>query len=209
VTEAPGALRRLGLLARTAPDYLLTAFWGTVGSRVGPPVEIVQAVVVHEGAVLLALRRDLRGWELPGGNVIPGEQQEDALRREVWEETGIEIALEGLVAVYRRVGFLPHRALVWRCRATGGALRPSEETPRVRWWPTGALPPASSPGAASRSPTRSPGSRATRCSSAASARACAPSSAPRASTSRRGCAASSPRHAAARRVAPDTRLRGE
>ena len=140
MSEEGGALRRLGLLARTAPDYLLTGFWGTIGARVGPPVEIVQAAVVRGGEVLLALRRDLRGWELPGGNVIPGEAHEDALRREVLEETGVEIALEGLVAVYRRSGFLPHRALVWRCRATGGALRPSEETPRVRWWPLDALP---------------------------------------------------------------------
>ena len=37
-------------------------------------------------------------------------------------------------------GFRPHTARVFRCRVSGGRLRPSEETPRVAWFPTGALP---------------------------------------------------------------------
>jgi len=135
-----GFLRSFGLLLRTAPDWFLTAFWGLIGSRIGPPVEIVQAVIVREGAVLLARRRDLRGWELPGGNVIPGEDPEDALRREVLEETGVEVRIEALSGVYLRSGFLPHRACVYRCLALGGELRPSDETPQVAWWPLGALP---------------------------------------------------------------------
>jgi 8-oxo-dGTP pyrophosphatase MutT (NUDIX family) len=136
-----GFLRSLGLLLRTAPDWFLTAFWGLVGSRIGPPVEIVQAVIVRDGAVLLGRRRDLRGWELPGGNVMPGEDPEDALRREVLEETGIEVRIEALAGVYLRSGFLPHRACVYRCEPLGGELRPSEETPQVAWWPVASLPP--------------------------------------------------------------------
>jgi 8-oxo-dGTP pyrophosphatase MutT (NUDIX family) len=135
------ALRSLALLARTAPDWLRTAWWGLVGARVGPAVEIVQAVIVREGAVLLALRRDLRGWELPGGNIDPGEVPEAALCREVREETGLELTDLALSGVYRRSGFLPHRARVYRCVAAEGALLPSDETPRLAWWPLAALPP--------------------------------------------------------------------
>jgi ADP-ribose pyrophosphatase YjhB (NUDIX family) len=131
----------LALLARTAPDWALTAWWGLVGARVGPPVEIVQAVIRRDGEVLLALRRDLRGWELPGGNLEAGEAPEAALRREVLEETGLEVTIESLAGVYRRTGFLPHRARVYRCRAAAGTPRPSDETPRVAWWPAAALPP--------------------------------------------------------------------
>ena len=116
-------------------NWFLIAFWGLIGSRVGPPVEIVQAVIVRDGAVLLGRRRDLRGWELPGGNVIPGEDPEDALRREVLEETGVEVRVEALAGVYLRSGFLPHRASVYRCRAERGSARPSDETPQVAWWP--------------------------------------------------------------------------
>ena len=98
-------------------------------------------MIVREGAVLLALRRDLRGWELPGGNIDPGEAPETALRREVLEETGLELSTLALCGVYRRSGFLPHRARVYRCVAAPGALRPSDETPRVAWWPIATLPP--------------------------------------------------------------------
>jgi 8-oxo-dGTP diphosphatase len=61
------------------------------------PVEVAVAVLLrHDGAVLLARRP--RGkvyagyWEFPGGKVEPGEPVARALRREVREELGVEIA---------------------------------------------------------------------------------------------------------------------
>ena len=128
-------------LARMLPVYARTAWWGLVGSRSGPRSrEVVQAVVLDAGRVLLSVRVDLRGWELPGGNPSPGETPQAALVREVREETGIEVAPEVLVGRYHRRGFMPHLARVYRCRPVGGALRPSAETPRVRWWPVETLP---------------------------------------------------------------------
>jgi 8-oxo-dGTP diphosphatase len=141
VPGARSALRAAALLVRTAPDWLGTAWWGLVGARVGAPVEVVQAVILRDGEVLLALRRNLRGWELPGGNLEPGEAPEVALRREVWEETGLAVAIEGLSGTYLRSGFLPHRARVYRCQPGSGALRSSDETPRLAWWRLDALPP--------------------------------------------------------------------
>ena len=41
---------------------------------------------------------------------------------------------------YRRSGFRPHTARVYRCRALGGALRASAETPAVAWFDPIALP---------------------------------------------------------------------
>jgi ADP-ribose pyrophosphatase YjhB (NUDIX family) len=137
-----GLRRRLVLAAALAPHWLRTAWLGLVGARVREPVEIVQGVVLRDGQVLLTLRRDLRGWELPGGNLLPGEAPEDATRREVLEETGVEVEVERLSGTYQRTGFLPHRARVYRCRALRGAPTPSDETPRVEWWPADALPEA-------------------------------------------------------------------
>ncbi|MFI5320166.1 MAG: NUDIX hydrolase [Myxococcota bacterium] len=100
----------------------------------------MQAVVIANGRVLLALRRDLMGWELPGGNLAPSESEEAAVVRELREETGLEIALDGLVGEYQRTGFFAHRARVFRAHAIGGALTPSDETPAVAWFAPDALP---------------------------------------------------------------------
>lgn len=59
--------------------------------------QVVRAVVPRSGRILL-LRRPAGGarggvWELPGGKVEPGDADLlQALRREVREETGLEIA---------------------------------------------------------------------------------------------------------------------
>jgi 8-oxo-dGTP pyrophosphatase MutT (NUDIX family) len=83
---------------------------------------------------VLSIRSDLFGWELPGGTPEPGESLEATLRREVYEETGLEIEIEAHVGDWRREGFRPHTARVFRCVVVGGSPRPSQETPRVGWF---------------------------------------------------------------------------
>lgn len=55
------------------------------------------AIIVNDGKVLLVKMRSTGKWCLPGGGIDAGERIEDALRREVREETGIEIRIETLV----------------------------------------------------------------------------------------------------------------
>jgi 8-oxo-dGTP pyrophosphatase MutT (NUDIX family) len=50
----------------------------------------VKGIVIHDGRALLLLNeRD--EWDLPGGRPDPGEEHRAALRREVREETGLEV----------------------------------------------------------------------------------------------------------------------
>jgi 8-oxo-dGTP pyrophosphatase MutT (NUDIX family) len=129
-------------LASALPTYARIAWWGLVAPRVPGAADllVVQAVIRREGRVLLAVRGDLRGWELPGGNPHPGESDAAALVREVREETGLTVEVLRRVGDYRRSGFRPHLARVFSCRAVGGEERPSPETPRLRWFDAFALP---------------------------------------------------------------------
>ena len=57
----------------------------------------VYGIMVHEGKVLFVIMRSTGKLFLPGGGCEIGERLEDALRREVREETGLEIEIERFV----------------------------------------------------------------------------------------------------------------
>ena len=66
----------------------------------------VGAVLIHEGRVLLIRRgkEPLRGrWVVPGGTVELGETLEQALVREIQEETGLLVRPREVVAVFDRI----------------------------------------------------------------------------------------------------------
>ncbi len=66
----------------------------------------VGAVVIHEGRVLLIRRgkEPLRGrWVVPGGTVELGETLEQALVREIEEETGLVVRPREIVTVFDRI----------------------------------------------------------------------------------------------------------
>jgi 8-oxo-dGTP diphosphatase len=68
----------------------------------GRPLVGAGAVVHRTGKVLLVKRRNSPNqgrWALPGGLVELGETTEGAAEREVLEETGLRVAIEGLIDV--------------------------------------------------------------------------------------------------------------
>jgi 8-oxo-dGTP diphosphatase len=92
-----------------------------------------------QGRVLLGHRRDIDWWNLPGGGMEAGETVDEALRREVREETGLETDVEQLVGVYSK----PQKqevVLTFRSRVTGGDLHPTEEARESRYFAPGDLP---------------------------------------------------------------------
>ena len=81
-------------LFATEPDFA-TGLLAEAGEA-GIAQFVVGALITDEAGRVLLLRRRpddfLDGlWELPGGGVEPGEGLEDALRREVLEETGLTV----------------------------------------------------------------------------------------------------------------------
>ena len=95
-------------------------------------VSVAAAIVRDDGRILAIRRRDNGHWEPPGGVLELGESIEDGLRREVREETGLEIEPEQLTGVYKNMarGVV---ALVFRCRPTDGEPSTSAEAQELRW----------------------------------------------------------------------------
>lgn len=121
--------------------YVEIGWWGLVSPRSErKALVVVQAVVRSEKGILLAIRSDLRGWELPGGTLELGERCEGALCREVREETGYEVEITAQVGDYVRTGFRPHTARIYTCKVVGGKSRLSTETRALRWVAEDALP---------------------------------------------------------------------
>jgi 8-oxo-dGTP diphosphatase len=95
-------------------------------------VSISGVITDDHGRALLVQRRDNHHWEPPGGVLELGESVEDGLRREVREETGLDIEPGALSGVYKNMsrGII---ALVFRCKVTGGHLATNDEVTAFRW----------------------------------------------------------------------------
>ena len=92
----------------------------------------VAAAVVKDGHLLAVQRRDNAHWEPPGGVLELDESSEDGLRREVREETGLEVEPIRLTGIYKNMarGIV---SLVFRCAIVGGTLRTTDEAGKIAW----------------------------------------------------------------------------
>lgn len=95
-------------------------------------VSVAAVITDDQGRALLIQRRDNRHWEPPGGVLELDETIEDGLRREVREETGLDIEPGPLTGIYKNMvrGIV---ALVFRCKIIGGQLSTNDEATAFRW----------------------------------------------------------------------------
>jgi 8-oxo-dGTP diphosphatase len=102
--------------------------------------DCVGALLVRHGTFLLGRRSAGRrwlaeAWDVPGGHIEPGEDAQQALRRELAEELGIVAAQPRYLQTLHGDGLEPWRLQLFAVAAWAGELRnlqPSEHA-ELRW----------------------------------------------------------------------------
>ena len=97
------------------------------------------AIIKDSGGRLLLIKRghapQAGRWSLPGGRVEPGETDQQAVIREIHEETGLQIRCDQLVGSVQRNS--PPDAVLeirdYAATVTGGTLGAGDDAAEVRW----------------------------------------------------------------------------
>ncbi|MFX0068293.1 MAG: NUDIX hydrolase [Promethearchaeota archaeon] len=107
------------------------------------PLVGVAALIVDQGRVLLVKRKYDPGkglWSLPGGLINLGEKIEDALVREVQEETGLKVEVSNLLSIIDRIRedkagrIIYHYIIIcYLAHSKEGKLKASSDAEDVRW----------------------------------------------------------------------------
>lgn len=101
----------------------------------------VAAIVLDEQGRVLLFKHTYRKveWGIPAGGLNHREQPQDAIVREFFEETGIRIAVERLLAVVSARED-DHLSVVYLCRMTAGGFVESAEIAEMKYFPVTELP---------------------------------------------------------------------
>jgi 8-oxo-dGTP pyrophosphatase MutT (NUDIX family) len=124
-------------------------------AKIGSDLLLVPSVAAvirdAEGRLLLQEKSSGEGWSLPAGAIDPGESPEQALRREVLEETGFAVVPTRIVGVFGGEDFryvypngdvVEFTVVLYRCAVIGEAAGgPSDsETKSLRWFARHEMP---------------------------------------------------------------------
>jgi 8-oxo-dGTP diphosphatase len=109
-------------------------------------IPCVGAIITDPAGRLLLIKRghepETGRWTLPGGRIEPGETDQQAVVREVREETGLSVTCGGLVGSVERPapGGAVLRIRDYAATVTGGTLTPGGDAADARWVALADLP---------------------------------------------------------------------
>lgn len=100
------------------------------------------AVCVRDGRLLVVQRGrgvGVDSWSLPGGRAEPGETLADAVRRELREETGLEVDVGDLVGIAERISDRAHYVILDFWALASGTASAGDDAADVAWVDRSAL----------------------------------------------------------------------
>jgi 8-oxo-dGTP diphosphatase len=129
----------LGAIWRRVPKKLKRATMRLTHARFAVTAG---AIITDANGRVLLLKHRFRpgtGWGMPGGFIEKGEQPEEALRRELREEVGLEL---GKVKLFTTRAFkTPHQIeIVFQAQARGPTNQLNYEIQKAAWFSPGELP---------------------------------------------------------------------
>lgn len=103
-------------------------------------------LIIKKGKILLVKRNHepyFGFWAIPGGFVEQEETCEEAVVREVREETGLKTKIKEFIGVYSAPSRSPEHTITvaYLLEIMGGKVRKSEEATDIQWFPLDDLPP--------------------------------------------------------------------
>ncbi|MCX7669721.1 MAG: NUDIX domain-containing protein, partial [Anaerolineae bacterium] len=108
--------------------------------------KVAVAGLISDGERVLLVRRAavprIGFWALPAGYMDADELPEEAVTREIAEETGIAIEVLGLLRIAALGGWHERRGilLIYRGRPVGGTLRARDDVSEARWFAADEIP---------------------------------------------------------------------
>ena len=109
------------------------------------PINSACGLVRRADGKVLLVNNPRRGWEFPGGVIEQGESPLDALRREIFEESGVVAEPRAFVGAYANLSCIegygplagtvmpPRLNLAFLCDYVRGEPAPSDESTQVEW----------------------------------------------------------------------------
>ena len=129
--------QRAGALRPVCPACDHTVFFD-------PKVAVAVCILQDDSILLVRRARDpMRGlWAMPAGFMDYDEDPQAAARREVLEETGLEVRIERLLDVFHTPndGGLANIVIVYAARVIGGDMQAADDADDVAWFSRQAVP---------------------------------------------------------------------
>ena len=100
---------------------------------------VTNAIITNRGKILIGKKEEKEGhpisgeWHFPGGHVDGGEEPEEALKREVKEETDLDVEVHQLVDVTSNTGSDSPFQVIYHVEADSEEAEAKDDLEEIRW----------------------------------------------------------------------------